>query len=129
MEKTTLQLILEKQKEFQTKFGYDENADLKTICSLTHTHSAFAIEEIYEMLREMPYHKPWVDYSHLTDVEISEKMEKTKKEFLDVLIFVSNIAVFLNLDEATIKEMYLEKNKLNIRRQEDPELGYIQEEK
>lgn len=129
MEQTTLELILNKQKEFQSKFGYNEKADLKTICSLVHSHSAFVVEEVYEMLREMPFHKPWVDYSNLTDVELSEKMEKSKKEFLDVFIFMSNIAVFLNLDEATIREMYLEKNKLNIQRQEDPELGYIQEKK
>lgn len=129
MEKTTLELILNKQKEFQEKFGYDEKADLKTICSLTHTHSAFAIEEVYEMLREMPFHKPWVDYSGLNDAELELKMENARKEFLDVFIFVSNIAVFLKLDDSKIREMYLEKNKLNIKRQEDPELGYVQEKK
>lgn len=125
-EKTTLQLVLDKQKEFQTKFGYnEEEADVKTVSSLIHTHAAFLNEETIEMLRELPYHKPWVDYSGLTNEEIVEKINLGKKEWMDMFIFLMNIAVFLKMDEAEIKHMYMDKNKLNIRRQEDPELGYV----
>lgn len=123
--KGTLQLVLDKQKEFQKKFGYSEEADYETVSSLIHTHAAFLNEETIEMLRELPYHKPWMDYSKLSKDEILEKFDEAKKEWMDMFIFLMNIAVFFNMDENDIKNYYLEKSGINIARQEDPDLGYI----
>jgi dimeric dUTPase (all-alpha-NTP-PPase superfamily) len=113
------------QAEFQKRFGFSENMSIEERMNFIHTHSMFLIEETYEMLRELPFHKPWVDYSHLTQEELEKKIEEGRKEFLDIFIFLSNIAIFLDLDEKTIMKMYLEKNNINILRQEDPSLGYI----
>lgn len=125
MEKT-LQLMLNKQAEFQKKFGYEEgDTDIKKMSDLIHTHGMFAIEEVFEMLRELPFHKPWRDYSQLTDDEIKQQLKLAKEEWTDVLIFVINMGLFLGLDEDEILELYLEKNGLNKKRQEDPGLGYI----
>lgn len=124
--KSTLQLVLDKQKEFQSRFGYNgEETDVETVSSLIHTHSAFAIEEIYEMLRELPYHKPWRDYSDWNNEKIVEQFEIAREEWIDVFIFVMNVGLFLGLDENLIREMYLEKLGINHKRQEDPELGYV----
>lgn len=124
--KGTLQLVLDKQKEFQSRFGYNgEETDVKAVSSLIHTHSAFAIEEIYEMLRELPYHKPWKDYSDWNNEKIVEQFEMAREEWIDVFIFVMNVGLFLGFDENLIREMYLEKLGINHKRQEDPELGYI----
>lgn len=124
--KSTLQLVLDKQKEFQSRFGYNgEETDVKIVSSLIHTHSAFAIEEIYEMLRELPYHKPWRDYSDWNNEKIVEQFEIAREEWVDVFIFVMNVGLFLGFDENLIRKMYLEKLGLNHKRQEDPELGYV----
>lgn len=124
--KGTLQLVLDKQKEFQSRFGYNGmETDVKTVSSLIHTHSAFAIEEIYEMLRELPYHKPWRDYSDWNNEKIVEQFGIAREEWIDVFIFVMNVGLFLGFDENLIRKMYLEKLGLNHKRQEDPELGYV----
>lgn len=125
MKNKTMQTVLDMQAEFQKRFGYSEDMSVKDRIALVHTHSMFLIEEVYEMLRELPFHKPWVDYSHLTQEDLEKKIEEGRKEFLDIFIFLSNIAVFLDLDEKTIMKMYLEKNNINILRQKDPSLGYI----
>lgn len=126
MEKTTLQMVLDKQTEFQTKLGYKpEISDVRDTSDLVHTHGMFVMEEVIEMLREMPHHKPWKDYSHLTLEETEAMIQKVREEWIDVFIFVSNIAVFLDMDEARIRQMYLEKLGLNHERQENPELGYV----
>jgi dimeric dUTPase (all-alpha-NTP-PPase superfamily) len=122
----TLQMVLDKQKDFQSRFGYSgEETDIKTVSSLIHTHSAFVIEEIYEMLRELPYHKPWKDYSDWNSEKIVEQFEIAREEWIDVFIFVMNVGLFLGFDENLIRKMYLEKLGINHKRQEDPELGYV----
>lgn len=124
----TLDLVLTKQKEFQSKFGYNgAETDIKTVSSLIHTHSMFAIEELYEMMRELPYHKPWKDYSEWDKEKLVSQFETAREEWIDVFIFVMNIGLFLGFDEALIKKMYLEKLGINHERQENPELGYINE--
>lgn len=124
--KNTLEMVLNKQAEFQKKFGYEgKETDLETVSSLIHTHSAFAIEEIYEMLRELPFHKPWKDYSDWTLEKHIEQNHKGKEEWIDVFIFMMNIGLFLGFDAKMIETMYLEKLGLNHARQEDPELGYV----
>lgn len=124
--KETLQMVLDQQAVFQKKLGYDENGmDVKTTSDLVHSHSMFVMEEVIEMLREMPHHKPWKDYSDLSAEQIDEMFNKAREEWIDIFIFVSNIALFLGMDEALIREMYLEKLNLNHKRQEDPELGYV----
>lgn len=125
-ENNTLQMVLDKQRGFQTKFGYKgEETDIKIVSSLIHSHSTFVVEEIYEMLRELPYHKPWKDYSEWDAEKIIKQFELGREEWMDVFIFVMNIGLFLGFDEALIKKMYLEKLGINNERQNNPELGYV----
>lgn len=128
MTETTLQMILNKQAQFQQKWGYKpgENSD-EEIAALIHEHSAQIIEETIEMLRELPFHKRWKDYSSWDSEKMIEQFGKARGELIDVLIFLANVAVFLDMDEELIKEMYLEKLGINYKRQEDPALGYITE--
>lgn len=128
MEKPTLQMILDKQKEFQHKFGFNEDIKGADLSALIHTHATFAIEEIFEMLRELPYHKYWVDYdSTWSEEKFDDQLEKARKEYIDVLIFVLNVGVFLGFDEQKLRQYYTQKLGINVQRQEDPKLGYIAE--
>jgi chloramphenicol 3-O-phosphotransferase len=126
MAETTLQMILDKQAQFQQKWGFKpgENSD-QEIAALIHEHSAQIIEETIEMLRELPFHKRWKDYSDWGPDRMMDQFGKAREELIDVLIFLANVAVFLDMDEELIKEMYLEKLGINYKRQEDPELGYV----
>lgn len=124
MKDITLQDIFNRQKNFQKKFN-NESDNIEEISKQIHFHSQFVVEEIYEMLRELPFHKPWKDYSDLTEEEIKKKLERAREEWIDVFIFLINSGVYLGFDEHLVTSMYLEKNKLNNKRQEDPELGYV----
>lgn len=126
MEQFNLQDVLDNQLKFQENFGFTKGSkNIKELVELIHTHSHFAVEETFEMLRELPYHKYWADYSDLTGNEIIEKFKLAQKEFIDVFIFLMNVALFLGLDSERIYELYREKQKINIQRQNDPELGYV----
>ena len=46
-------------------------------------------------------------------------MQKAKKEYIEVLHFVANIGVALHLSEEDIMNMYMNKNKENVRRQDE----------
>jgi hypothetical protein len=129
MSNNTLQLVLDKQGEFQKKFGFNglEKADVRAVSALIHSHSMFAIEELYEMMRELPYHKPWKDYSSWSGEKMIEQFELSREEWIDVFIFVMNVGLFLGFNEELIEQMYLEKLGLNHKRQEDPKLGYVTE--
>ena len=122
----SLQFMMDQQKVFQERFGhiFEGMDDIERV-QFIKTHSYFIIEEIVEMLRTNPYHKPWKDYSHLTKEEIDEMWIEAREEYIDVLHFVINIGLALGLDSQTINQMYKDKNKINIRRQEDPSLGYV----
>lgn len=124
MEQSTLQMILDKQKEFQEKMGYDEFSSIEKIAALIHTHGNFAIEEIIEMLREMPFHKPWKEYPWGPE-KMNEQFNKVEEEWMDAIIFLMNIAVFLGFNDEKINRLYLEKLGVNNARQEDPSLGYV----
>lgn len=128
MNETTLQMILDNQSKFQQKWGFKpgENSD-EEIAALIHEHSAQIIEETIEMLRELPFHKRWKDYSTWDEEKMIKQFGLAREELIDVLIFLANVAVFLDMDEELIKQMYLEKLGINNKRQEDPALGYVAE--
>lgn len=129
MEKTTFELqdVLNTQLKFQEKFGFvpNESHTKEELMALIHTHSHFAVEEVFEMLRELPHHKYWADYSNLTDEDWKNKIGAAKEEWIDVFIFMMNVALFLGMDQDEIFEKYKNKQKINVERQQDPDLGYV----
>ena len=122
----TLDKVFKLQKQFQEQLsdkGYDQ-LTMKERAELIHTHTSFIIEECIEMLREVPFHKPWKDYSNWTDEKLNAQMEKTREEWIDVFIFLMNVGLLLDFDEELVEKMYMEKNNINHARQNDPNLGY-----
>lgn len=125
MTKIKLQDVLDKQLEFQEKVKSFDELSVKERVDLIHTHSYFVNEEMVEMLRELPFHKPWKNYGELTDGEMNLMFQTAREEWIDVFIFLVNVGLLLELDEKMIYDLYLEKLGLNHKRQEDPELGYV----
>lgn len=121
-----LQFMMDCQRKFQSRFGQDfNNMTAEERTDFIKVHGYFVIEELVEMFRECPFHKPWKDYSDWTDSKMLEQWEKAREEYIDVLHFIINIGLALQLDSEDILKMYKDKNKVNIERQENPELGYV----
>lgn len=121
-----LQYIMDCQRKFQGRFGQDftKMSDKERV-DFIKTHGYFIIEELVELFRECPFHKPWKDYSDWSDEKILEQWLTAQEEYIDVFHFVVNVGIALGLDSNEILRMYKEKNKVNIERQENPELGYV----
>lgn len=122
-----LQDVINLQKHFQENIqGINySNLSLREKTDKIRNHGYFITEEVTEMLREQAYHKPWKDYSSWDDERIKLSIENTKNEFIDVFVFLMNVATFLDMDENEIIERYNKKLNLNYERQNNPELGYI----
>lgn len=114
------QEILAKQYELQKRFGNDLlTMSIEERVAFIKEHVVYMNNEVAEMLEELPYFKPWKDYSKMTTPEKALAMQKARKEYVDVLHLVANIGVALHLTEDEIMKMYLDKNKENIRRQDE----------
>lgn len=125
---STIQFLLDSQEKFQLRMGNNfKKMSQKEKSAYIKEHGYFLIEEVTEMLRELPYHKSWKDYSGLSGEEILAQEQLAKEEAIDALHFMINILLSLGMDEKEIIEMYKDKNKLNYERQVDADLGYIQE--
>ncbi|PEN61574.1 dUTP diphosphatase [Bacillus wiedmannii] len=122
----SLQFLLDSQKKFQERMG--NNFEIMTReerSAYIKEHGYFLMEEVTEMLREMPFHKSWKDYSSWDEEKHSEQEQLMREEAIDGLHFMINILLALDMNEAEIIGMYKEKNKLNYQRQEDSNLGYV----
>lgn len=123
---STLKFLLDSQKDFQETMGYNfDKMTVKERSDYMKEHSYFIIEEVTEMLRELPYHKSWKDYSDLNSDDLIRSDQRAKEEAIDILHFMINIFLSLGMDEEEIINMYKEKNKINYDRQNDSDLGYI----
>lgn len=122
----SLQFLLDSQAKFQKHMGTNfSSMDAKERASYMKEHGYFVMEEITEMLREMPYHKSWKDYSTWSWEKFLEQEQLQKEELIDAFHFILNLALALGMDEKEIVDMYKEKNKINYLRQEFSELGYV----
>lgn len=115
-----LQKMLDKQRELQLRLGTDFN-ELRTeeAVAFIKEHSIHVNQEMNELLYELPFFKPWKDYSGMTIDEISEGIEKARAEYIDFLHFALNIGLALGFDEDSMADAYLNKNKENHRRQDE----------
>lgn len=108
------------QKQLQEKaygYSFDTLTPEKRV-ELIKEMSIHATQEIHEMLYELPFFKPWKDYSNMNRFEVSDAMDKAREEFIDFWHFAMNMGLLLGLDSDQWFEMYYAKNKENYERQE-----------
>jgi dimeric dUTPase (all-alpha-NTP-PPase superfamily) len=115
-----LQHMLNMQQFFQERLG----ADFTTMTTEESTafikeHSIHLNQEINEMLYELPFFKPWKDYSAMSEEEIVEAINKARVECVDAWHFFMNIMLGLGLDADEFYRLYLAKNSENHRRQDE----------
>ena len=112
--------MMDKQLELQERLGYDfSNMTKEEITAYIKEFSIHLNQEVNEMLYELPYFKPWKDYSTISSREYEAGMDSARKEFIDLFHFVLNIALALDMSAQDIYTMYMVKNKENHRRQDE----------
>ena len=115
-----LEYMFKLQKAFQDRVDQRyKSTDLKERAAFLRDHFVFCNQEMQEMLYELPYFKPWKDYSKMTDEEIKEAYDKAKEEIIDAWHFFINIMLGLGMTAEELFTRYLDKHKENIRRQNE----------
>lgn len=120
MARDSVEVMLDYQKAFQRRVDPRcESPDLKERAAFIRDHYVYLDQELQEMLYEVPFFKRWKDYSKMTNSEIEEAYHKAKEELIDSWHFFMNLMIALNMSADELFQMYLEKNKENIRRQNE----------
>jgi dimeric dUTPase (all-alpha-NTP-PPase superfamily) len=116
-----LQFLLDSQKKFQKRLGYDlDSMNLQERAKYIKEQILWSTDELHEMLHELPFAKDWsTKYYKMTPEQIQHQLGLSKEEFIDFLHFAVNIALALDLTEEEIIRLYKEKNKINYERQEN----------
>lgn len=115
-----LQEMLMLQNALQQRLGYNfSDMPNEKRVELIKEFSIHVNQEMNEMLYELPFFKPWKDYSGMTLEEIEAAFDKARKEFIDLWHFILNIALLLNMFSDDIYREYVDKNTENHRRQDE----------
>ena len=112
--------MMEIQLSFQVRL--DKNFLDRTLeqrVAFIKEHSIHLNQEINEMLYELPYFKPWKDYSKMGVEAEQIAMAKARMEMIDAWHFFMNMMIALGFTPEEFLAMYLEKNQENIRRQNE----------
>lgn len=81
-------------------------------------HSIHLTQELHEMLYELPYFKPWKDYSTISSLDVQMQKQLAKEEFVDMFHFMLNIMIGLHMTTEELHDMFMKKNKINHARQD-----------
>lgn len=81
-------------------------------------HSQYLDQELHEMLRELPYFKPWKKYDW-TEGEEAWHMDLAKDEAIDAFHFMLNILLLLDITPEELVNRYFKKNTINHVRQDN----------
>lgn len=117
--KDKLTIMMETQKKFQNKVGFNfENMDSREKSEYIKEMILWVNDEMCEALHELPFAKGWSKkYDSWDEEKINEQMDKFKKEMVDAFHFFMNILLAADMDSEDLFNEYLEKNKINIDRQ------------
>lgn len=120
MDSNPLDLMLQKQQAFQQRLDPNfTNMDVRERVAFIKEHSIHLMQEVNEMLYELPYFKPWKNYEGMCVDDMEKARIKACEELIDAWHFFMNIMLALGLDAEQFEEMYHTKNKENHTRQDD----------
>lgn len=115
-----LESMMDMQRALQKRLGADfSNMTTQERVAFIKEHSIHLNQEVNEMLYELPYFKPWKDYSGLTVGQEEEMFEKARMELIDAWHFFMNMALALGMTPEQFYMMYAAKNMENHRRQDE----------
>lgn len=115
-----LEEMMEVQEAFQKRLDPNFNKmSVEQRVAFIKEHSIHLNQEINEMLYELPYFKPWKDYSGLMSNQVNDMFEKAQMELIDAWHFFMNMAIALGMTPEKFYQMYMAKNQENHRRQDE----------
>lgn len=116
-----LEVMVKKQAEFQTRLYGAEflDWDAKQRVEYIKEHSIHLTQELHEMLYELPFFKPWKDYTGMDEEAICLGFAKARLEFVDMWHFMMNIMIQLGFTVEELSYMYHQKHKENNQRQDE----------
>ena len=114
-----LETMLSTQRKFQERLDPDFlERSVKERVAYIKEQSIHLNQEINEMLYELPYFKPWKDYSGVSVEQEAIMMAKARMECIDAWHFFMNIMLALGFTAEEFTYMYMKKNEENNRRQD-----------
>jgi dimeric dUTPase (all-alpha-NTP-PPase superfamily) len=119
MTEDKLNLMLKMQRTLQENaYGYNfSKLTPQERTAFIKEMSIHVNQELNEMLYELPYFKPWKDYSGMTDEEIRQAYVKAGGELVDLAHFFLNLVIGLDMTADELFTGYYNKNKENYQRQ------------
>lgn len=106
------------QRTFQEELGYDFNhMSNEELVAYIKEYMLHCEHELHEVVQELPFFKPWKDYSQLAPHELREMFRKAEDEYVDVLHFFMNIGIALGFTGQTLFERFCAKHEINYDRQ------------
>lgn len=114
-----LDAMVQQQKAFQMQLGYDiAKMSVEERTAYIKEYVVHATDELHEMLRELPFFKPWKRYEE-DQSHVDYCYEKARMEYIDAVHFILNIALGLGLSADYIYTSYMLKQGINMNRQAD----------
>lgn len=114
-----LEQMMRAQCDFQLRLDPNFlNKSLEERVAFIKEHSIHLNQEINEMLYELPFFKPWKDYSNMGEEAKLIAMQKARMECVDAWHFFMNIMIALGFTADEFFYMYTKKNEENHRRQD-----------
>lgn len=114
-----LETMMNMQKSFQEKVGFNfENMNDIEKSAYIKEMILWTIDEMGEALHELKYAKHWSKkYDTWSLEETQKRRENFKNEMVDSFHFFMNVLLATGMDANELFERYIEKNKINIERQ------------
>lgn len=111
--------IINSQTKFQSFMGYDfKKMTLKEKAEYIKSNMLWTIDELSEMLHEIPFAKTWSKkYDSWSEEKIADQLQLSKEEYIDAFHFFINVGLGLGLTEEEILKEYRKKNEINYERQ------------
>lgn len=116
-----LQKLLDLQKSFGKKFCDFDNLSEADKIKWTKEFMICLQVELTELIDQLNW-KHWKQYG-----DKQPNIPEVQYEIIDILHFYLSLCLIWGIDAKRMYRLYLSKNAQNIKRQEDPSLGYIKE--
>lgn len=112
-----LSMMITVQALAQDARGFDfESMPMEDKSTYIKRQTLHCIDELCEMLHEIPFYKEWKKYD---DEGIPSMLSKAKEELIDAIHFIINIALGLGMSVDDIYSQFMHKNNENMRRLAD----------
>jgi dimeric dUTPase (all-alpha-NTP-PPase superfamily) len=111
--------LFARQKAAQEARGYQFPMEGQNAADYIKSHTLHCVDELMEMLHEVKGYKEWKVYDFDDTIDNKVQRTKAKKELVDAVHFLINVALALNISAADLYLAYKNKEQINYNRLKD----------